>query len=230
MIRAFFLLIFLANFVLLTGCSGTPISNYPHYAQTEPMEYPPQPVEMVNGAIYQASHNLALFEDLKARQIGDIVTVLLSESTNAAKSSDTSLDKSNSTSITNPTLAGQIRTIGSNSNSNLGFDLASESGFEAESSSAQSNSLQGSITVTVAKVLPGGNLFVQGEKWININQGSEFIRMRGVIRPVDISANNTIMSTKVADARISYSGTGATADVNAVGWLSRFFMSGLWPF
>jgi len=228
MIRALCSLVFLAKFVLLTGCSEIPIISQPHYAQVEAMDYPPQQTEMVSGAIYQASHNLALFEDLKARQVGDIVTILLAESTNAAKSSDTSLDKSNSTVITNPTLAGQVRTIGSSSN--LGFDLASESGFEGESSSNQSNSLQGSITVTVVKVLPSGNLYVQGEKWININQGNEFIRMRGVIRPVDISANNTIMSTKVADARISYSGTGATADVNAVGWLSRFFMSGLWPF
>ena len=84
--------------------------------------------------------------------------------------------------------------------------------------------------MTVARVLPNGNFYVQGEKWIQINQGNEYIRLRGIIRPVDITTNNTILSTQVADARISYSGTGATAEVNQVGWLSRFFMSPLWPF
>ena len=71
---------------------------------------------------------------------------------------------------------------------------------------------------------------MQGEKWIQINQGNEYIRLRGIVRPVDITTNNTILSTQVADARISYSGTGPTDEVNHVGWLSRFFMSPLWPF
>ena len=84
--------------------------------------------------------------------------------------------------------------------------------------------------MTVAKVYPGGNLYVQGEKWIQINQGNEYIRLRGIIRPVDISSDNSILSTKIADARMSYSGTGATADVNKAGWLSRFFISPVWPF
>ena len=87
-----------------------------------------------------------------------------------------------------------------------------------------------SITVTIAKIYPGGNFYIQGEKWIEINQGSEFIRLRGIVRPVDISTTNTILSTKVADARITYSGTGATADVNKAGWLTRFFISPFWPF
>jgi flagellar L-ring protein precursor FlgH len=109
-------------------------------------------------------------------------------------------------------------------------DLSSSHAFDGESASNQSNSLQGSITVTIAKVFPGGNLYIQGEKWIQINQGNEYIRLRGIIRPVDISTTNTIVSTKIADARISYGGTGATADVTKVGWLSRFFISPIWPF
>jgi len=227
-IPVFRLLTYPAVLMLLIACSNTRHHSQPVHMPAEPMAYPQQQAGLPTGAIYQARRNLALFEDLRARQAGDIVTVLLAEATNAAKSSDTSLDKSNSTSITNPTLAGQIRTIGSNSN--LGFELSSNNAFQGESASNQSNSLQGSITVTVMRVLPNGNLYVQGEKWIDINQGSEFIRLRGVIRPVDISANNSILSTKVADARIAYSGTGATADVNSVGWLARFFMTRLWPF
>lgn len=212
------------------GCMNSPNRTHPDYAPTEAMNYYAEPVAATpNGSIYHnATPRMVLFEDLRARQVGDILTVVLSESTDAAKSSDTTLDKDNSLKIDNPLLAGKLRDIsGSNT---LGFDLSSTSAFDGESGSNQSNSLQGSITVSVAKVLPGGNLYIQGEKWIKINQGSEYIRMRGIIRPVDISPNNTILSTKVADARISYGGTGATADVNKVGWLSRFFLSPVWPF
>jgi flagellar L-ring protein precursor FlgH len=90
--------------------------------------------------------------------------------------------------------------------------------------------LKGSITVTVAKIMPGGNLYVQGEKWIKINQGDEYIRVRGIIRPTDITRSNTVLSTQLADARISYGGTGTLAQSNSAGWLSRFFLSPLWPF
>ena len=216
-----------AALTLLAGCSNMPTESSPEYAPTMPMEFPEQQSVAPTGGIYQSVRNLALFEDVTARQVGDIVTVVLTEATNAAKSADTDLDKSNTNTIADPILGGQTRTIGS---SNLNFDLSSDSEFSGGSASSQSNSLQGSIAVTVARVLPGGNLYVQGEKWIHINQGNEYIRLRGIIRPMDISAQNTIPSTKVADARISYGGTGATAEVNVVGWLSRFFMSPLWPF
>lgn len=214
----------------IAGCTNSPNRTHPQYAPIEMGgAYPEPPARENTGAIYQgASRNLTLFEDLRARQQGDILTVVLAEATDAAKSSDTSLDKSNSSVIVDPLLAGQKRVIGSDSN--LGFDLSSNHAFGGESASNQRNSLQGSITVTVAKVFPSGNLYIQGEKWIGINQGEEYIRLRGIVRPVDIDANNNILSTKVADARISYGGTGATADVNAVGWLSRFFISPIWPF
>jgi flagellar L-ring protein FlgH len=220
--------IILAALMFLAGCNTLPQESDPDYA---PVEFVPEPVEpnaMPSGSIYQSSRNLSLFEDVKARQVGDIVTVVLAEATNAAKSSDTSLDKSNSNLITNPLFAAGADGIGTDLD--LGFDLSSTSAFEGESESNQSNSLQGSIAVTVARVLPGGNLYIQGEKWIHLNQGNEYIRIRGIIRPEDIGTSNTILSTKVADARISYGGTGAPAEVNMVGWLSRFFMSPLWPF
>ncbi|WP_461516036.1 flagellar basal body L-ring protein FlgH [Porticoccus sp.] len=208
---------------LLVGCGGMPRDSHPDYAPVELTALPEESMPEANGSIFSSTQNLSLFEDIRARQVGDIVTVILAESTDAAKTSDTSLDKSGSTSIAEPI-------IGNHSNFNLGVDLSSQSGFEGESSSNQSNSLTGSIAVSVAKVMPNGNLYVQGEKWIQINQGHEFIRLRGIIRPVDISSTNTVLSTKVADARISYGGTGAPAEVNVVGWLSRFFMSPLWPF
>ena len=215
---------------LLAGCVNSPDKTHPDYAAMEPVDYYPDAEAMApTGGIYhQAGHNVSLFEDLRAHQVGDILTVLLAEATDGAKSSDTNLDKSSNTSIPNPVLAGKQRDW--NGDNNLAFELESNNTFGGESASNQSNSLQGSITVTIAKIYPGGNFYIQGEKWIEINQGSEFIRLRGIVRPVDISTTNTILSTKVADARITYSGTGATADVNKEGWLTRFFISPFWPF
>lgn len=222
--------VLLALPLFLSACINSPNRSHPDYASAEPIDYYPEPVQAEpTGSIYgDSGYNMVLFEDLRARQVGDILTVLLAEATDAAKTSDTTLDKSNSTSVTDPVLGGKARVIGSDSS--LAFDLSTAHAFDGESASNQSNSLQGSITVTIAKVLPNGNLYIQGEKWIQINQGNEYIRLRGIIRPVDISTTNTIVSTSIADARISYGGTGATADVNKVGWLSRFFISPIWPF
>ena len=93
-----------------------------------------------------------------------------------------------------------------------------------------SNSLTGNISVTIHEVLANGVLIVKGEKWLTLNQGDEYIRVSGMIRPQDISADNTVNSTQIADARISYSGTGAVHDSNTMGWLSQFFIGQLWPF
>ena len=141
---------------------------------------------------------------------------------------DTELDKSSDITITDPTVFGQPITI--NGRYNLGVDLDSSSAFEGEASSNQSNSLTGSIAVQVSRVLPNGNLMIQGEKWIKINQGDEYIQLKGVIRPEDVSPTNQIPSTLVAEARISYGGTGPLDQANTPGWLTRFFMSPLMPF
>ena len=101
---------------------------------------------------------------------------------------------------------------------------------QGNGTSSQSNSLNGAIAVQVARVLPNGNLFVQGEKWLALNRGEEFIQLRGIVRPQDISPANTIASTMVADARISYGGTGLIDRANTPGWFSKFFASPLNPF
>ncbi|WP_208533117.1 flagellar basal body L-ring protein FlgH, partial [Pseudomonas aeruginosa] len=101
---------------------------------------------------------------------------------------------------------------------------------KGDSQAGQSNSLTGSITVTVAEVLPNGILSVRGEKWMTLNTGNELVRIAGLVRADDIATDNTVSSTRVADARITYSGTGAFADASQPGWLDRFFLSPLWPF
>ena len=102
--------------------------------------------------------------------------------------------------------------------------------FDGEGTSAQSNALTGSISVTVAKRLVNGNLLVRGQKWLTINQGREYVKIQGIVRPVDIGPDNTVASTMVADAVIAYGGTGTLADANTKGWLARFFDSKWMPF
>ncbi|WP_456378767.1 flagellar basal body L-ring protein FlgH [Thiolapillus sp.] len=207
--------------LLLTGCS-IPIKGDTKFVATPPVNVAPEPPSS-SGAIYQADTALRLFEDLKARRVGDILTIVLNERTSAEKKADTSVDKSSESSIGIPKIFGKL-VLDMENNVSGGHKFA------AEGDSKQSNKLDGSITVTVAQVLSNGNLVVQGEKWITINHGEEYIRIRGIVRPLDIGPDNTISSTKVADARILYGGRGALARANKPGWLTEFFLSPLMPF
>ena len=216
--------------LVLVGCAGIEEKQPPAYLSIEPIEYPEVTVSTApaTGSLYAGARSMSLFSDVRAMEIGDIVSVVLTESTSAAKTADTDLGKGSGVSITDPTIFGAPVTI--NGRYNLGTSLSSSSSFEGEASSNQSNSLSGSIAVQVSRVLPNGNLVIQGEKWIQINQGDEYIRLRGIIRPEDVSPTNTVPSTLVADARISYGGTGPLNESNTPGWLTRFFMSPLMPF
>ncbi|BAO44291.1 flagellar basal body L-ring protein FlgH [Thiolapillus brandeum] len=218
--RPYILLCLIALAGTLTGCA-TPKGGDTKYLATRPIEV--APVKNNTGSIYQAGTSLALFEDIKAKRVGDILTIVLDERTNAEKTADTTVDKSSETGIGVPKLFGQVVPEMENS-------LSAGHKFETEGDSKQSNKLEGSITVTVARVLSNGNLVVQGEKWITINHGEEFIRIRGVVRPMDIGSDNSVSSTKVADAQILYSGKGTLARANKPGWLTEFFLSPLMPF
>ena len=208
-------------FACLCGCAGSPKTSHPDYAPQYAVPTPPP--KPVDGRIFQSQRQISLFQDLKARQVGDILTVVLTESTSGQKQQDTSVDKGSNTDISVPNVAGE--TWGK-----WGAELDSSNTFEGEGSSRQSNRLDGRVTVMVHQVLPGGNLVVQGEKWISINQGDEYVRLRGIVRPADISTENTVPSTKIADARISYGSTGVMEQANSPGWLTRFFVSPLYPF
>jgi flagellar L-ring protein precursor FlgH len=186
------------------------------------------PAPPLAGTIYNTAGSFDLFMDLRARAIGDILTIMLVERTNASKESSTSTARGSSVDTGLPIFAG--RPITSGGTAILNSELSSDSSFDGQADSSQSNRLDGSITVTVAERLPNGNLLVRGEKLITINQGEEFIRLQGIIRPVDIGPENTVPSTKVADASITYSGRGTLAATNQPGWLSRFFNSPWFPF
>ena len=221
-LRATLLLLSLAS---LVACVQTPpVPNDPAYAPVMPRT--PIPQELNNGAIYQAGFETNLYEDRKANRVGDVITVVLTERMSAQKNAENEISKSSNASIANPMLFGRSGIAGINT----GVELGGSSGFNGEADANQSNSLTGSITVTVADVLPNGLLAVRGEKWITLNNGDELIRLSGLIRPDDVGADNSVPSTRIADARITYSGTGAFANASKPGWLSQFFMSPVWPF
>ncbi len=181
-----------------------------------------------DGAIYAAGRDVAFFEDLKARRVGDLLTIVLKESTSASKSASTKTKKDSTVDLPGPTLAGRAVTV--NGKPVLESSIEGKREFDGQGSSSQSNNLTGNITVTVVDRLPNGNLLVQGEKWLRLNQGDEFVRITGVIRPYDIQQDNTVTSDRVADARISYGGRGMVASSNRAGWLARFFNSAWYPY
>lgn len=214
---------------VLGGCASmTPVKrgDDPEFQAAEPPA--PIPAEFNNGAIFQASYGTGLFEDYKARRVGDVLTVLLAERTQARKSANTSSSKDSSVQIDPPTIFGGDVTV--DGRQIFHNSIQGSRSFDGRGNSAQSNQLDGYITVTVADVMPNGNLVVQGEKWIRINQGEEYIRLRGIVRPVDVRADNTVLSTQIANAQVAYGGSGTLADSNNPGWLTRFFNSPVWPF
>lgn len=175
-----------------------------------------------SGAIYQVSRNYNLYGDTKALNVGDVLTVRLQESTSASKNAETSITKDQELGLAEPNIFG-YNNIGLSASANLERD------FEGSAEADQSNSLAGSISVTVVEVLPNGVLRVRGEKWLSLTNGEEYIRMTGLVRPQDIQPDNTVASNRVADARFAYGGTGDFDQANQMGWLARFFNSEWWP-
>lgn len=212
---------------LFCGCSLLPAEDVEQYSPPAVPQVIGQPPP-TDGTIYRSGSEVRLFEDLKAGRVGDILTVRLVERTNASKNSQTQTAKTTAATLANPQVLGRPITKG-------GIPLFSgsldgQSSFDGQGASSQSNSLDGDITVTVIDRLPNGNLVIQGEKWLTINQGREFIRVKGVIRPNDIETDNSVLSTRIANAQIAYSAKGALAAANRMGLLSRFFNSILHPY
>lgn len=210
---------------LMLACSSTP---------TELPDYSPAPPQVIikdanaNGAIYQVTSNRFFFEDIRARRVGDVINVILDERTDATKTATTSANKGTTIGLPSPTLfGGKVTGKGRDL---LANDISASSDFAGSADSSQSNRLVGSVAVVVDKVLSNGNLWIRGEKRLTLNQGSELVRVSGLIRPVDITPQNTIQSNQIADASITYGGSGLLADSNKAGWLTRMFTSPLWPF
>jgi flagellar L-ring protein precursor FlgH len=207
-------------FLLLTaGCSTVPPTNV-----HQPMTARPAPrFEMPggNGAIYQAGASRPLFEDRRARYVGDTITVKITESTTASTKSNNKLDKSNTATASVTGLKGLP------GKGLLGLDLNAQSAnaFSGKGEAANNNIFTGNMTVTVIDVMPNGNLLISGEKQLAIGHEQEFVRISGVVNPSFVDAFNIVESSKIADARIEYKSSGQVSDGQVMGWLARFFLN-----
>lgn len=214
--------------LVLVGCTAFVPAEQPDTAEFAPVLVPSQSAQPISaGSLFKTEVGVNLYDDRRAYRAGDIITVTLNERTVSSKSAETKIDKSADVSFGEDTILGRVIDYKGHS---LLTDIDQSRGFDGASEADQENRLQGSIAVTIADVLPNGLLVIRGEKWMTLTNGQEFIRISGLIRPDDVNSDNTIASTKVADARISYSGTGELANANKQGWASRFFNSSYWPF
>ncbi|GAA4888649.1 flagellar basal body L-ring protein FlgH [Ferrimonas pelagia] len=216
------------SLLLLLGVGGCSSNYLPPQEVPDTPEYAPPAFSVTlpqanHGSLYRRGYNLALYQDRRAYRAGDILTVDLDERTQASKKAGTSTAKDSAMQGGGSYGFGNLTGSGS-----AGLDASRN--FSGNGSSSQQNQLSGSITVTVADVLPNGVLVIRGEKWLRLNQGDEYIRLVGLVRPEDVDQGNKISSQRIADARISYGGRGTLAEVNAPGWGTRFFNDPIVPF
>jgi len=210
--------------ILLQGCTAM---SRPRAEPDDPAYAPVRARAMMqrdpeSGAIYQSSRNYNFYGDTVALNIGDVLTVTLNESTRASKNAETKISKDSDIALLEPNILGK-------NNIGIATSIKNERDFKGKAEADQSNSLAGSITVTVIEVLPNGVLRVRGEKWLSLTNGDEYIRLTGLVRPQDIAPGNIVASSRIADARIAYGGTGDFDQANQMGWLARFFNSEWWP-
>jgi flagellar L-ring protein precursor FlgH len=202
----------------LAGCN-------PHVNVREPTTARPEPVVVAaapaSGAIFQNATYRPLFEDRRARFVGDTLTVQLNEKLNAEKKGNSSVDRTGSISakaaVSNIPVLSTIN--------GAAIDASSANKFEGKGETGASNLFTGTITVTVIEVLPNGNLVVSGDKQIGITKNTETIRISGVVNPVNIMPGNVVSSVQMADARIDYRSDGYIDEAQVMGWLARFFLS-----
>ncbi len=219
-------LLLLTVSLLGSGCASHIGLRNPAYAPVPAR--PPVVLGKDNGAIYQEGMRAGLFTDTQARYVGDILTINLVENTTATRSASTTTAKENSISTEAPSVAGDEVTL--NGRNLLENDVNASREFSGEGAADRSSALKGTITVTVAQVLPNNNLLVRGERLITVNGENEFLRFTGIVRPQDVRPDNTVESGRVAHAQISFGGQGSIDDANRIGWLGRFFQGDGWPF
>ncbi|HET7267203.1 MAG TPA: flagellar basal body L-ring protein FlgH [Oleiagrimonas sp.] len=207
----------------LSGCAG--VFHDSIVGNVKPVTVPPPAPALADGSIFQGNRsNRALFEDLRPHRVGDLLTVLFDEQVSASKRSQSSANRSSKTSFSPDLVPAGLERLG-----DYGMDIKSGTDFKGGGATSAGNTFTGTLTVTVVKVLGNGNLRVRGEKQIAINKGTEFIRFSGTVDPRHIGTNNSVLSTRVADARIEYVGDGYISDAQRMGWLQHLMLD-IWPF
>ncbi|MEL7198172.1 MAG: flagellar basal body L-ring protein FlgH [Pseudomonadota bacterium] len=214
--------------LFLSGCFGLEGKMAPGFSAPPPPQPPmtaqtfPAPVDPAasdnRGSIFQAHGGYAgLVTGTRARKLGDMVTIVLVENTNSSKSVSGDTARDGSFSITPPT-SGPLSFLNPNA-----LNPAGQGSFSGSGSAAQQSQLSGTVAVTIAAIYPNGTAEVVGEKQMSLSQGNEWVQFAGRIRLVDVDVDNRLASSRVANARIIYSGKGAMQQSSKPGWLSRFF-------
>jgi len=215
------------SFTLLAGCAGPmPIAHSPQFAPVIPV--PREAAKIPTGAIFSNGRGDMWQATKREFQLGDIITVLLNESTQAARTLNNETKRESSNDAVPAGLAGQIIGLGGNGLTGLKTDGATISN-KGKGTADQQASLVGSIAVTVAEVQANGNLVIRGEKQLSLSEGGEVIQVSGIIRPEDVSANATVQSKRLANAQITYRGNGDLANATRAGWGTSMLYK-FWPF
>jgi flagellar L-ring protein precursor FlgH len=217
------LLLVLAVLVLLGGCADlrTPQVELAHPPPRAPIVVPPPAPPASAGAIFQGVSYRPLFEDIRARAVGDLLTITIQENTTARQRSNASVNRTGK-------LEGAIASLPMVTSpalprARVGASMNNDSAAKGESGS--DNLFTGTITASVAEVLPNGNLLIVGEKQVGVNQTVDTLRFSGVVDPRTIRPGNTLASTQIADVRVEFRGRGDIDRAMTVGWLQRFFFS-----
>lgn len=210
--------------LVAAGCATTT----PPTAVHQPMTARPEPrnyAAALNGAIYNVASARPLFEDRRARFVGDTITITIAEKTAASKNSENKTSRSQSIAASIPSVVG----LPFKGLQGTNLSATDTNNFDGKGQNTSANDFTGTLTVTVIEVYPNGNLLVSGEKQIGLKEGEEFVRFSGVVNPNTITSANTVISTQVADARIEYKANGFIDSAQVMGWLGRFFLTFL-PF
>jgi len=214
------ILLLLMTALSLAGC----VTTTPPTAVHQPMTARPEPRATIapsSGAIFSVASARPLFEDRRARFVGDTLIINIQEKVQASKKSENKTTRSATVDVSVPTIVGlpfkgaQGTTLAASDTNN----------FNGKGENTSSNDFTGTLTVTVIEVYPNGNLLVSGEKQIGLKEGEEFVRFSGVVNPNTITSANTVTSTQIADARIEYKANGFIDSAQVMGWLGRFFLT-----
>jgi flagellar L-ring protein precursor FlgH len=227
----------------LTGCAErihqpVSVANQEAALMNPPVETFPEPAVRTEGSLF-SENSINLFADAKARRVGDIVTINIVENSRATKNANTSTGRSNSLSANTDALLGfenpaNVPMIGGvfsalNYKPDVGVNVGYNSSFSGSGSTGRTETMNARLSARIIQVLPNGNMVLRGSQEILVNNERQYITVQGVVRPHDITTDNTVLSTYIADARIDYSGQGDISRKQREGWLSRFFDS-VWPF
>ena len=222
--------------VLLAGCHTT--QKKPSVSSPQPVPEPKQQVAMEpvkqqvapTGSLFNPHFSSMMVSDRRAYRLGDILTVILQGSTDISMAGESGLEKRNDINIPDPTILGRSSATIFGSGNSAAFNFSPERKQGGKSNAKRTNQLKGEVAVRVVEVLPNGTLRVEGDKWLTINSNREHIRITGLVRPEDVKTDNTVESTRLAEAKVGYVALGMNADTHEPGWLTKMLNSPWFPF